>query len=168
MVRPLEQTAPSTQFLLVHRDPTECRFIAECLRQKMGAMVESTSFIAEGQQLIAQKHFDLALIEVVLPDVAGIELAALAANQNVPVLLLSENSVSTDHARRLGYPYLEKPFDVDLLVAELVALMQRTRHAVREAAASGHRMVSAMQSLAAEVNEANRRFDLIMSRLRRK
>jgi DNA-binding response OmpR family regulator len=133
-----------------------------------GALVESTSIMSEGARLIAGKHFDLALIELLLPDMAGIELAALAANQKTDVLLLSGNSSSTEHARRLGYSCLEQPVEGNLLVAESIAVMQRAHLLVGDLAASVDKMDIVMKSLTAEVAEANRVFDRIVSRLRRK
>lgn len=167
MVRVSQRKLPA-QMLLVHHDPAECRFIAQCLRKKVSAEVDSTSIMSEGTRFVTGRHFDLALIEVTLPDMAGIELASVAANQDTPVLLLSANSSSTEHARRLGYTCLEQPFDVDLIVAESIAIVQRTRRLVHDIAASAESMDAVMKSLFAEVAEAHRVFDLIMSRLGRK
>ncbi len=164
MVRPLQQKIPA-QLLLVHHDPAECRFIASCLRKSAGATVDSTSIMSEGARFISARRFDLALIEAALPDLAGINLASAATFQNTPVLLLSDNSSSTVHARQLGYLCLERPFDVDLIVAESITMMQKTR--MDDVAASADSMDSIVRSLSAEVAEAHRIFDLIMSRLGR-
>jgi DNA-binding response OmpR family regulator len=168
MVRPLHRTGPLTQCLLVHHEPAQCLIIADHLRTMAGAVVKSTSNMSEGTRLIAGGRFDLALIEVVFPDMAGIDLAAAAANQDTSVLLLSDNSSSTEHARRLGYPCLEKPFEVDRVVMTSIAIVQRARMVVRDVATSAEKMDSAMRSLTAEVAEAHRVFDLIISRLGRK
>jgi DNA-binding response OmpR family regulator len=167
MIRLSRRRAPTAQFLLVHHEPDESRVIVENLRHKADAEVASARTVSEGARLIAARHFDLALIDAVLPDMAGMQLASLAANQNMPVLLLSENSSSSAHVRRLGYPYLEKPFDVEVLVAESIAIVRRARLIVRDVAISADRVEATMKALAAEVAEAHRLFDLIISRLGR-
>ena len=43
----------------------------------------------EGLTALLTHSFDLAIIEAILPGGSGISLAAVAANENIPVLLMS-------------------------------------------------------------------------------
>jgi DNA-binding response OmpR family regulator len=61
-----------------------------------GVKIHYTNTGRSGRRLLTSKHFDLAIIEVTLPDASGIALATVAANENTPVLLISGRATATD------------------------------------------------------------------------
>jgi DNA-binding NtrC family response regulator len=53
------------------------------------AAVQCATTGRSGRRLLTGKGFDLAIIDLVLPDASGIALAAIAANENTPVLFIT-------------------------------------------------------------------------------
>ena len=156
-----------TRLLLVHQEPTEGQFIADHLRQRAGAEVIFSLTASQGARMIADRRFDLALIDAIFPGSPGrgIQLAALAANQNTPVLLLSEKAATSVQLKHLGYSFLEKPFDLEVLVSESQRIMRDDRSiGGRLAAAIGNKQPD-LSALTAEIAEAHRLFDLAVTRL---
>ena len=71
-----------------------------------------------GRGTAASQEFDLALIDVLLPDASGFVLAEFAANQNVPVLLMSGHPHAAMRMEALDFACLQKPFSlVELTLA---------------------------------------------------
>jgi DNA-binding response OmpR family regulator len=153
------------RLFLFHHEPVGCLIITEHLREKAGAEVECALTATEGARMIAGRRFDLALIDAMLPKITGVRLATLAANQNTPALLLSENPSTSTVLRRLGYPYLEQPLDLGALVSESQRMIIGTKSNTRKGTAATAEVKPSPESLAAEIAEAHRLFDLTMIRL---
>ncbi|HHC29873.1 MAG TPA: response regulator transcription factor, partial [Rhodobacterales bacterium] len=74
-------------------------------------------------------RIDLILLDVMLGDENGIEICArLRASQDVPIIFVS--ALSADHQRMAGYEvgaddYIAKPFNPQLLLARVRAVLQR-------------------------------------------
>jgi DNA-binding NtrC family response regulator len=153
------------KLLLVHQEPIECRSIADHLRRKTGADVEITLTAPEGIEKMTGGLFDLALIHALSPEKPALELAAVAASRSIPVLWLSGDSVASVRLRRLGYQYLEMPFDRDLLVSESERMVVERRRLLDGVAASASKMEFNLRLLKTEIAESYRLFDSIMRRL---
>jgi DNA-binding response OmpR family regulator len=150
---------------MVHRESVECRRIAEHLRKRAGADVEITMAAPQGMEKIASGRFDLALVHAILPETPAVQLATVAANRNTPVLWLSENQSASARLRELGYQYLEKPINCDLLAFEAALILTEGRRLVREVAATACKMEFSLERLRAEIVESYRMFDSIVRRL---
>ena len=83
---------------------------------------------ALGAEMLQQQHFDLALIDVELPDASGIALAEIATNENTPVVFMSGNLNVIDGLSDWDMPYLEKPFRLAALQAEAAWVMDDTQN----------------------------------------
>nr|WP_256372801.1 response regulator transcription factor [Roseibium sp. RKSG952] len=76
-------------------------------------------------------RIDLILLDVMLGDENGVEICARLRNeQDVPIIFVS--ALSADHQRMAGYEvgaddYIAKPFNPQLLLARVRAVMQRAR-----------------------------------------
>lgn len=74
-------------------------------------------------------RIDLILLDVMLGDESGVDICArLRAEKDVPIILVS--ALSADHQRMAGYEvgaddYIAKPFNPDLLLARVRAVLQR-------------------------------------------
>jgi DNA-binding NarL/FixJ family response regulator len=66
---------PAARVLLVEDNPGDARLLVEALREAAGAHVELTNVtrLAEGIRAVEGAHFDLVLLDLFLPDSAGIE-----------------------------------------------------------------------------------------------
>jgi two-component system, OmpR family, response regulator CpxR len=88
------------------------------------------------------EHYELIILDVMLPGGSGFELLKALRHQSaVPVLLLTARGEAVD--RILGLEigaddYLAKPFDPRELVARIRAVLRRTREAASGAAHGDH------------------------------
>ncbi len=130
--------------LLVDDDPTTLALLTAMLRQEgFGALCAGTC--AQARALASDGGFDLAILDVNLPDGNGLDLcrsiAARASGAEVPVLMLS--SEQDVHTKVAGFDagavdYVTKPFQR----AEVMARV-RTHLRLRDA----HRAVIELQAL---------------------
>ncbi|MDC0835243.1 adenylate/guanylate cyclase domain-containing protein [Geitlerinema sp. CS-897] len=129
MVRFPSPAQPAT-ILVVDDDPTNRRLLQHLLSQH-GYRVKVASSGREALETIAEELPDLILLDILMPDVDGLETCqALKADPNtrdVPVIFLSALHETFDKVKAFdvgGADYVTKPFEV----AELLA---RIRHQVR-------------------------------------
>lgn len=119
----------SARVLLVEDDPA--------VGDAVTALLEGTGFEVQlcatgrgGLDAVDEGTSDLVVLDIVLPDISGIEvLRQLRRYHQLPVLLLTARS--TSHDKVLGLEagaddYLVKPFDPAELVARLRALLRRS------------------------------------------
>lgn len=102
--------------------------------------LETQSYEAEialtgqaGKLLLAQQSFDLAILDVNLPDISGLELAQYirSRHKQLPILMLTAMDTTAD--KLLGFEagaddYLVKPFDFLELLARIKALLRRSEN----------------------------------------
>ena len=78
--------------------------------------------------LMESEHFDLALLDIMLPGINGYELMEYAKDLKLPVIFLTALG-STDHkvkGLRMGADdYLAKPFEIVELLARVEAVLRR-------------------------------------------
>lgn len=82
------------------------------------------------RSLIAQREWDLILLDIMLPDIDGIELLQYTRYKkiNTPILVVSALGELDDKVKALDYgadDYLAKPFHFKELVARINALTRR-------------------------------------------
>ncbi|MGH2642844.1 MAG: response regulator transcription factor [Chitinophagaceae bacterium] len=90
----------------------------------------------EALKSIAREHFDLVILDIMLPEMDGITVCENIRLQNneVPVLFLSAKNSSADRVlglRKGGDDYLTKPFDLEellLRVGKLINKGMRMQH----------------------------------------
>jgi DNA-binding response OmpR family regulator len=142
--------------LLIEDEPLISDLIVDCFGSMFDAEVECASDGFSGARMIAGLHFDLAVIDVGLPLISGFELAAFAANENIPVLLVSGHPGLNEKLRRFGYPYLEKPFGLKALCAEAVRAIGESQENIRRVKDSAARMWANTEALSAALAESQR------------
>ena len=80
-------------------------------------------------QLLEEGSFDLALLDVNLPDGSGFDLCRkLRESSDLPVMFLTANDMETDIVRGFefgGDDYITKPFSLMVLRARVEALLRR-------------------------------------------
>ncbi|MGY6548172.1 MAG: response regulator transcription factor [Roseinatronobacter sp.] len=120
------------RLLVVDDDPEMCEMMVRWL-QRNGFSVAGVQDGAGLAREIAQGRVDLILLDVMLGDESGLKLCAdLRATQDVPIILVS--ALSADDQRMAGYragadDYVAKPFNPDLLIARVRAVLGRTQRA---------------------------------------
>lgn len=119
--------------ILVVEDHTPLRKnIVECLMED-GYAVDSTATGDEGLWYAENHAYDVIILDIMLPEVSGLELLASLrkkSSNNVPVILISARDSVQHRIEGLeagADDYLVKPFDLGELVARVRAQVRR-RH----------------------------------------
>ena len=116
---------------VIDDETTFCEVIKEAL-ETVEVIVRFAVTGALGADMLQQQRFDLALIDVELPDASGIALAELAVDENTPVVLMSGNLNVIDGLNDWGMPCLEKPFRLAALHAEVVRVMDDSQNQLQQ------------------------------------
>lgn len=118
------------RILVVDDDPEVRQMMIQFL-QMHGSIALGAANGAEVRRQLASGRIDLILLDVMLGDESGLEICArLRREQDVPVIMIS--ALSADHQRLQGYTmgaddYVAKPFNPDLLLARIKAVLARAR-----------------------------------------
>ena len=137
------------RILIVDDDPLLLQFIAEVLNHA-GYDTLAASSGEEAMRLVAQGEPDMALLDITMPGMTGLELARhLKAETTVPFMFLSAigDSESTRQAAAYGaVGYVIKPVDAERLMpafeaglarADDIRQLRRTEHNLNAALAAG-------------------------------
>lgn len=83
----------------------------------------------EGLSFINGNSVKILLLDIMLPGIDGFGVcSAVREKGNIPIIILSAKSGKEDKIRGLEYgadDYIEKPFDVDVLIAKIRAILRR-------------------------------------------
>jgi len=117
------------KILLVEDDPELARQV-DSLMEAAGHACHGCSRGMDGLRSLADREFDLLVLDAGLPDMDGFDLVARirAAGHRQPVLFLTARDSVTDRVRGLGAggdDYLTKPFAAEELLARVEALHRR-------------------------------------------
>lgn len=118
------------RILVVDDDPDMRQMMTQFLRQN-GTIALPASSETEVRDHLEGGRVDLVLLDVMLGNENGLEICKrLRSEQNVPIIMVS--ALSADHQRMEGYAvgaddYIAKPFNPDLLLARIKAVLSRTR-----------------------------------------
>lgn len=85
----------------------------------------------EALQLFNEQQFDLLLLDVMLPELNGIEvLKTIRKTSSVPIIMLTARGETFDKVFGLDTgadDYLAKPFEIDELLARIRAILRRSQ-----------------------------------------
>lgn len=86
---------------------------------------------ANALQVIQQEHFDLIILDVMLPEIDGITVCETIrlSNQDIPILILSAKNSSADRVMGLkkgADDYLTKPFNLEELLLRVNKLIKKS------------------------------------------
>ncbi len=118
--------------LLVEDDKQLASYIVKGLKQA-GYLVEHAIDGEQGLELALVEHFDVAIMDLMLPHRDGLSVIQhMRENQvDTPVIILSAKRQVSDRVQGLqcgGDDYLVKPFSFEELLARLQALLRRASH----------------------------------------
>lgn len=91
---------------------------------------------AECLKLLEENVFDLAILDVMLPDIDGFDMAKKIRNSHprLPFLFLTARSLKVDVLKGFSLgavDYLKKPIDEEVLVVRIKALLSRLQRPVK-------------------------------------
>jgi len=128
---------PSANVLLVDDDALLLRGLALKLEQAGYAACLASN--AEDALVLAHDHPpDLVMLDIGLPGMDGLEaLQRFKENLNIPIIFLTAHRREID--QRFGLElgaddYVTKPFDADVLLARIKAVLRRSRHSLSASA----------------------------------
>jgi DNA-binding response OmpR family regulator len=119
----------NVQILLIEDDTRLSALVADRLRGE-GHAAETAADGHEGLRLASSGRFDLAVVDVMLPGIDGMQVARelRARGVTTPILMLTARDAVDDRVRGLkagADDYLVKPFAFAELVARIDALARR-------------------------------------------
>jgi DNA-binding response OmpR family regulator len=117
----------------------------------LGAQVLCAANGTEGAKLLASSTFDLALIDAVLHDLSGFEVAAVAANANIPALMMSGHPDAAENCESFGFPYVTKPFEIEALRRETGTVLEDRNAAIQRTKEAVAKMQEATKRLKDEI-----------------
>lgn len=122
--------APRVRVLVVDDSPTVRKQLSLAFA-RMGVECDAVASAAEALQRLAGQHYDLALVDVVMPDVDGYKLTRQIRREyrGMPVIILTSRSSPFDLARGAlagCSTYLVKPVPLRQLEAAIVKQLRRS------------------------------------------
>ncbi|MEK8130782.1 response regulator transcription factor [Paenibacillus filicis] len=115
--------------ILIVEDTDDIRDLLKLYLEPQGFTVIEAGNATEGLERFEAESPDLALLDIVLPDMDGYELCRrIRSVSRVPIVFISCNTSSGDIVRGLeigGDDYIEKPFDPAVVVARIQANLRR-------------------------------------------
>src|SRR3954453_16751814 len=123
-------TPESHRVLVVDDEPNIADVISMALRFQ-GFTVESAGDGRSALEAVASFKPDLLVLDVMLPDMEGFEIARRlsAERTQVPIIFLTARDATEDKVRGLtmgGDDYVTKPFSLEELVARIRRILRRT------------------------------------------
>ena len=122
--------------LVVDDEPSIVDVISMALRHH-GFSVEAAGSGKEALDEVRRWHPHVMVLDVMLPDMEGFEVARRlsAEHAEVPILFLSARDTTADKVRGLttgGDDYVTKPFSLEELIARIRTILRRTGQATAE------------------------------------
>jgi len=120
--------------LLVDDEEKILKALSRALRDA-GHEVVDTSSAREAQRLLAERSFDVVLVDNVMPQLSGLELireyvAQVAEGDRAQVLMMTAHATVDNaiEAMKLGaFDYLQKPFEIDELLVVVSRALEHQR-----------------------------------------
>ena len=117
------------EILLLEDDTTLGRGIQLAL-QGPDVTIALTGTLSQAREMMAQKKFDLLILDVNLPDGSALDLLReVRQGEAVPVILLTANDLEMDVVTGLesgADDYITKPFEMKELLARINAVLRRS------------------------------------------
>tara|TARA_A100001015_G_scaffold237359_1_gene269923 strand:- start:1466 stop:2146 length:681 start_codon:yes stop_codon:yes gene_type:complete len=116
--------------ILYVEDNLSLSFVTSDQLKKRGYQVVSCKDGKEALSTYKVQIFDLCILDVMLPQIDGFELAKKIRqeNEHIPIIFLSARSMQEDKIEGLkigGDDYLTKPFDIDELCLKIEVFLKR-------------------------------------------
>ena len=126
----------SPRILVVDDEPNIVEVVTMALRFQ-GFTVEGAASGREALAAVASFKPHLVVLDVMLPDMEGFEVAERLGAQRagVPIIFLTARDATSDKVRGLsggGDDYMTKPFSLEELVARIRTILRRTGQAAAE------------------------------------
>ena len=116
------------KILIIEDEEKIARFIELELSHE-GYEIDKTFNGREGLEMVEQNHFDLILLDIMLPELNGLEvLRRIRKFSEVPVIMLTARDAVMDKVSGLDMgadDYITKPFAIEELLARIRVALKR-------------------------------------------
>jgi len=125
----IETPAGATKVLVVDDEPRITDLVSMALRyEQFDVRVAGNG--REALDAVESFSPDLVVLDIIMPDIDGFEVAQRLRNQGVklPILFLTARDATEDKVRGLslgGDDYMTKPFSIEELVARIRSILRR-------------------------------------------
>src|SRR5437762_444167 len=132
---PPDKNAVAHGTILVADDEESIRWVLERACAKDGHTVHAVASGREALAALRERAYDVALIDIKMPDLSGLDVLTRAREDHVDTLFIimtAQNTMANaiEATKRGAYDYLTKPFNLDeveLLVGRAMELRHLTR-----------------------------------------
>ena len=161
------------KILVVEDDVDLNRFVAMSLRDRGFDTVSCYDGMSALERVFEEK-FDMLLTDVMMPRVDGFELASSvrARNKEIPIIFMTakDDKASKIYGYNIGIDdYIVKPFDVDVLIMKISALLRRAKIESEKQISLGNLVMNSEERTALvdgeEISLTVREFDLLFKLL---
>jgi two-component system OmpR family response regulator len=134
--RQMPESADGPRLLVVDDEPNIAEVVTMALRFN-GFTVETAATGREALAAVSKFKPHLMVLDVMLPDMEGFEVASRLGAQRagVPIIFLTARDATEDKVRGLtggGDDYMTKPFSLEELVARIRTILRRTGQVTAE------------------------------------
>lgn len=115
------------RILIVEDERSIAEMTKLCLT-KNGYICDYVTNGSKAADRIENKHYDLILLDVMLPDMDGFELMEYINQFNIPVIFVTAKIAISDRVKGLksgAEDYITKPFDLQELLARIENVLRR-------------------------------------------
>lgn len=144
-----------TKQILIVEDDEEIIELIEINVEHLDYELDSATDGESGLQKAQSRHFDLIILDLMLPKLDGLEVCKMlrAENNNTPILMLTAKSEEFDKVLGLELgadDYLTKPFSIRELLARIKANLRRVEVDKKQIAGSVQKESLAIGTLSIE------------------
>ena len=130
-MQPSQKNGDAGRILVVDDETPITELVTMALRYE-GFQMEQAHSGREAIDKVSQFHPDLMILDIMMPDLDGYEVARRLRqeNQQVPIIFLTAKDATEDKVRGLemgGDDYVTKPFSLEELSARVAAILRRTK-----------------------------------------
>lgn len=134
----------ATPHILVIDDEQRIRDACRMVLKTMGFTVETASDGPQGLDLVEEKHFDILLLDLMMPNMSGFEVLSRVRDIDPDTVVIVITGYATlEHSieamKKGAFDFIPKPFTPDQLRA-VVSKSLRYTHALQDIATSKSRM----------------------------
>lgn len=163
--------------ILVIEDDLNIQALEKDYLEANNFAVKTASDGKEGLALALNEDFDLILLDIMLPEIDGLEICRrVREHKDIPILLVSAKKDDLDKIKGLGFgadDYIVKPFSPSELVARVIAHISRYQRLTAKETAKKSAPVVEIDSLRLDGNSrrafvngeelllTNKEFDLL-------
>ncbi len=102
------------------------------MRKENFINIDAASTGKDTLQLVKENHYDIILLDIMLPDISGFELCSeIRKHTNTPIIFVSARSTDFDKLTGLGIggdDYITKPFNPLEVVARIKVILRRQKN----------------------------------------